>query len=761
MPLIFLVIIFSIFSNPFLFRDKLPIPADTIIGLYNPFRDLYAKDYPNGIPFKNFLITDPVRQQYPWRNLVIDIEKKLQIPLWNPYSFAGYPLLANFQSASFYPFNFLLLILPFSIGWSVFILLQPILAGFFLYLYLESLKLRKSASLLGAITFSFCGFTTAWLEWGTIIHTGLWLPLILLSVDKINLYFNNFKNSYKEIRNNKFMLWSLVFVLSLVSAFFAGHLQTFFYLFLTVYVYIFVCWFKSGQSKKPAIVFIILTFIFLILTLVQWLPTVKFIDLSARSIDQDWQKIGWFIPWQNVIQFVVPDFFGNPTTLNYWGIWNYAEFVGYVGILPLFTASIAIFYRRDKKTLFFGTIFFLSLLFSFQTFFAKIPYLLKIPFISSAQPSRLLFLTDFSLAVLGAFGTDQLIRNYKLKQVIYSLVITTIMFGGLWIFVLVGKDLIPSLSLENLNVAKHNLYFPTAIFVIIAMLLISYGVFKNIKLRTVIITSLLIITCIDLLRFSDKFTPFTKKVYLFPQTKALTFLQSQKGQFRIIANDSRILPPNFSVMYHLQTLEGYDPLYLLRYGELIAALERNKPEVSPPFGFNRIITPHNIDSRLIDLLGVKFVLSLSDIKSAKFQKVFEEGQTKVYENNQVYDRAFFIKNIIPAVNKNEAITALFDNKIDLKDSAIAENWDITKITFASGSASIVEYKENKVEVLVKNEEEAFLVLMDTFYPTWNAFVCVGSGKNCQELKIYLTNYNFRGVIVPKGEHKVIFKNSLL
>src|SRR5258708_5057504 len=77
-PLVFLFVVVIIFFFP-VFLGKLPIPADTIVGLYNPFRDYYAKQYPRGVPFKNFLITDPVRQQYPWRNLVIDTYRKFQI----------------------------------------------------------------------------------------------------------------------------------------------------------------------------------------------------------------------------------------------------------------------------------------------------------------------------------------------------------------------------------------------------------------------------------------------------------------------------------------------------------------------------------------------------------------------------------------------------------------------------------------------------------------------------------------------------------
>src|SRR5258708_35886730 len=101
-PLLLLLIAVLLFFKPFFIDGRLPIPADTIVGLYHPFRDLYAKEYTNGIPYKNFLITDPVRQQYPWRLLAIEQMKKGELPLWNPYSMAGTPLAGSLQSAAFY-----------------------------------------------------------------------------------------------------------------------------------------------------------------------------------------------------------------------------------------------------------------------------------------------------------------------------------------------------------------------------------------------------------------------------------------------------------------------------------------------------------------------------------------------------------------------------------------------------------------------------------------------------------------------------------
>src|SRR3954465_9285777 len=102
LPLLLFIFSLAIFFKPIFIQGQLPIPSDTIIGLYHPFRDLYADRYPNGIPYKNFLTTDPVRQQYPWKYTAIENLANGSLPIWNPYEMGGTPLLANFQSAVWY-----------------------------------------------------------------------------------------------------------------------------------------------------------------------------------------------------------------------------------------------------------------------------------------------------------------------------------------------------------------------------------------------------------------------------------------------------------------------------------------------------------------------------------------------------------------------------------------------------------------------------------------------------------------------------------
>lgn len=748
LPILYFLLV-TVFFWQFFLRGLLPIPADTIVGMYYPFRDIYSKTNPNGIPFKNFLITDPVRQQYPWRNLIVDNFKKGIIPTWNPYNFAGTPLIANLQSSAFYPLNILFFIFPFGISWSLLIFLQPVLAGVFLYLYLDNLKLNKLSSFLGAVTFSFSGFSIAWLEWGTVLNTILWLPLALLVVDKLLTSFNN------KLLNKNTLTWSVVFILSLVFSFFAGHLQSFFYLVILLFFYIIFKVILVNKKIKKLFFLSFLFAFFVVISTLQWLPTLKFILLSARSLDVvSWQTEGWFIPWQNIIQFVVPDFFGNPSTLNYYGIWNYAEFIGYVGIIPLILSIFACFFRKDKKTLFFGTIFFLSLIFAFPTIIAELPYKLGIPFISTSQPTRLLFLTDFSLSILAALGFDYFIKIKDRNKILYIIGIILIIFVGLWLFVLFSKNII---SAENLIVARQNLIFPTLIFALSLVLFIAAIFYKKTKILNLIFVLLVVITVFDLFRFGWKFETFSKKEYLFPKTSITSFLQKQKQPFRVMSTDPSIFPPNFSILYKIQTLDGYDPLYLQRYGELMAAVGRGKPDISSPFGFNRIITPQNISSHITDFLGIKYVLSLDDLNYDKLSKVYKDGKITVYENSKVYPRAFFVANTLIVDSKKEAIKEIFNIDNDLRETAIVENVK-DKSLFNSrwklGEVKFVYNGENKIKIETNNSGDGFLVLTDSYYPTWQVKI---DGKNTE---IFLTDYNFRGIIVPRGIHSIEFVNSL-
>lgn len=734
--LLLLALLIIIFYSPFLLFFKLPIPSDTIIGLYHPYRDYYAKTYPNGIPFKNFLITDPIRQTYIWKELAVDMWRDGKVPIWNPYEMAGKPLLANFQTSAFYPFNVIFFLRPFYLSWSIFIVLQTLMAGIFMYAYLFNLKLKKQAALVGATVFCFCSFSVSWLTWGNILHTALWLPLVLFSIDRIC-----------SARSKK---WYLLLIASLAMSFLAGHLQTFFYLFILGFAYFFYRWFLFKKSRKILAGYAISLSVFFCVIIFQLIPTVQFLLLSSRSIDQNFRIVeGWFIPWVNLTQIIAPDFFGNPTTLNYWGTWNYGELTIYVGMLPLILAIFTI-HKKTKDTIFYWFVFLVSLLFSLPTGLSSLPFLFNVPFISTAQPTRLIFLITFSLAVLAAFGFDFLFeRKKQVLKFFIPLIIVGLAIVALWGVVFLKLPFIFQKT-DDIITAKRNLLFPTTLFVFSCIYIGMFYFLKNKKWDVLLFIAGFLLIAIDLFRFGQKFTPFTSSSYLYPDTAIIRFLKEQKTIFRVAGTDRRIMPPNFYSHYKLQTIEGYDPLYLKNYAEFISILERNRPDISTPFGFNRIITPQNYNSPLFDLLNVKYVLSFDDIKSDKLTKIMEEGSIKLYLNTKSQNRVFFVREVLSV---DDDASALFGH--DLANTAILfDNATQSQQNLSVGSVVINKYSENEILLTTENSGNGFLVLTDVYYPTWHAFI---DGK---ETRIIPTDHTFRGLFVPAGKHIIMFKDSL-
>ncbi|MBI2617158.1 YfhO family protein [Candidatus Gottesmanbacteria bacterium] len=740
-----LISIVLAFYWPLIFGGKIPIPADTIVGMYYPWKDQVWDLRESGIPVKNFLITDPVRQQYVWRKFAIGELKKGSLPLWNPYSFSGTPLLANIQSAPFYPMNILSFLLPFDISWGIQILFQSILLSVFLYLYLRGIRLSMLSSFFGAFAFTFSGFTIAWLEWNTVIQVVVWLPIILLAVEKLTKKFT--------------WRWFLVFVGGTIFQILAGHLQILFYSQIVVHLYILAkmyLLFKENKANRPlrklGITFLSADTLAILITSFSWIPVLQFIALSARNFDQgSFLKPGWFIPWENLLQFFIPDFFGNPVTLNYWGVWNYAEFVGYIGIVPILFALYSIFYVKNKRVLFFSFLAVFSLLFALPTPLSSIPYSLHLPFLSSSQPTRLIFIVDFALSILAAFGIEQFQKS-KYKRNIVSIILLVGIFFLIVFSVLYGfTNGLFGISEGQILIAKRNTILPMLLFIFSSLILLVPRVD-----RTHVFFILIMVTGFDLFRFGWKFTPFTEREWIFPRTKVTDYLETIPPFNRIQSIDRRIMPPNFSVYYKIFDVAGYDPLYIQEYGQYVAAWERNSPDITPG-AFNRILTPQNYEHFLGNLLGIGYILSLQKIQSPSLELVFKEGETYVYRNTNAFPRAFIVYSTVVASGKKDSMEKMYKLGKNLRNVAVVEK-DIlleSPQNVSTDQTVIVSYEPNVIRIRVKVSARALLVFTDPYYPTWQVSV---DGFRSEMLRI---NFTFRGVVVPNGEHIVEFHNHLI
>lgn len=732
-PLIIVTLIIILFFTPNLIMGKIPIPADSLIGLYHPWRDNSYESYNVGkFPVKNPLITDPVLQTYPWRYLSVENFKNGELPFWNPYNFLGQPLLANSQSAPFQIANVLFLVLPFKIAWASQIILPSLLTGLFMYLFLKSLKLSEPASIFGALVLPFSGFFVAWFTWGTVVTTAMWLPLILLCVNKL----------FQKISPFNYLL--LIFALLQTNL--SGHLQTASYVFLASFLYI-IYKLQQSEKLKTSLLIIFGLVLAIIISAFQIIPTLEFINLSNRDLDQSYYlgRRDWFLPAQNLIQLVSPDYFGNPTTYNYWGVWNWAEFVGYVGILPLFLAGLVLI-ERNKKYSFFIFIALLSIVLSLANPISKLPYLYHLPFISSMQPSRIIFLLVFSLAVMASAGLDSFLKNKLRKSHVIFLVTYVFIILAIFAVTAASKNLFP--LAENLNpqkIAQRNLVIP----IILAVITLGMVILRNSKVsKNVVVGAVFLITIADLFRFGGKFTPFAKSSLIFPETKILSYLEGQKKPFRIMTTDRKVLHPNSNSVYGIESVDGYDPLFLKDYAQFVSSWDAN--ELKSASSFNRIVVPQNYRSKITDLLNVKYIMSLEEISDPKFMKVLDEGETKIYENSNVLPRAFFASEVVKVANQNQQLQYLLNPDVDVKTSAVSSEFSYQKQDVNS-NVVFDNYSDQNFTLSVFVDKDAPLIVSNPYYSGWQAYV------DGEKLTINRVDFMFQSILIPAGSHKVEFK----
>ena len=294
-----------------IFYGAIPFPGDSLLSHFKPWQVTSYDGYgAGGIPNKA-QYPDVIRQMYPWRIEAIRQWKEGNVPLWNPYSFSGTPLLANFQSASLYPFNTLFLFLRETTAWTVLIALQPLLAIFFTFLYLRIMKLSILASLFGGISYGISGFMTVWLEYNTVGHIMAWFPLALYAIEHFNP-----------------TLLTISITLSLLS----GHPQVALYAILFTSIY--AAFRLQGKNKLYALLSLFVGFG---ISAVQLVPGIELLSVAARANHSYEQMMKTILiqPWQILMAFF-PNLYGNPVSRTYWPLDTYVGKVTSIGLIPLF-----------------------------------------------------------------------------------------------------------------------------------------------------------------------------------------------------------------------------------------------------------------------------------------------------------------------------------------------------------------------------------------------------------------------------------------
>ena len=369
--LLLLILLPLLLFAPVALGGKTLVPADTLL-LYEPYRTAFL-DRQEGFP-QNHLLGDLMLENYAWKHLLVQALRTHELPLWDPYTFAGHPFLANGQHSGLYPLSLVFYVLPLWRAYGVFVWLQLGLAGVSMYLLARVLGARRLGGLIAGITFQFSGFMIVSVVHPMIIAAASWLPFILAMTELV-------VQQRAAFGRPATLPWALLGAMALGCQMLAGHAENTYFVALVTGAY--AVWrlviqaatsrsrIGWGQSwlvtwRRPALWLVVMAILGLALGAVQFVPLYEAVAGSFRGGEAAaslQEVLGWAYPWRRLITFAIPNFFGNPAHHGYsdlftkrwtpglsfddgqyvdWGIKNYVEGGAYLGLLPLFLACLAV-----------------------------------------------------------------------------------------------------------------------------------------------------------------------------------------------------------------------------------------------------------------------------------------------------------------------------------------------------------------------------------------------------------------------------------
>lgn len=760
------------------FQGKIPLNGRNLVSFYSPWYFEKFPGYPAGIPSKPGML-DQVRQFYPYMAFTQRMYQSGNIPLWNPHNFSGNPHAAEWQSSIFYPLQMLLLVLPLESWWTIYQMSGFFLNGLFTYAYLRSLKLSRLSAFFGGVTFMLSGFMSVW-NMGVFVspHTIIWLPLILLSVNKV-LELHERQGSKKATTR-----WWLVGLTALVLSILAGFWQTTFYVILVSFIYTTWAWRKRRHwEKTPGGAFRILIPILLwvpaalLVVSFYMFPSFELFRRSGRVIinsSENYQQylLGYLLSPRHLVTLLAPDYFGHPTTRNYFAVMNgsYYEQVIYVGIIPLVLAGIGIIARTSWR----GVVKFwlglvgMSLLFGFDTPLARLIYQLHLPVISTSIPNRILFVSAFGLSVLAAIGMEIIAKaNSKLIKQVFRFFV--------FLFVLVGlQAVIWKNGLGVIDVGKQPKLYVTSLrnlvlpFVSLATpwLILEAG-FQKIRKQTIFPTVLVLLTIGQSLYQHHKFTAFSEKQFIFPRHSTIDWLVENAQFDRFTGYNGKYLEDNFATYFGLYSTGGYDALNDFRRSQLLSSSVTGR--LTPGFmTASDAIIDYDLTNlrtlRLMQLLGIRYLVDRPewlDVGSVKDKPrllddaqrlVFQDGNWKIWEYLEAYPRAFFAGNYEVISGDQEVIDRLYSDDFNPGEALILSSTLPESVKIQPDDTATVEidrYTPMQIVFNTKSHTDQLLFLSDTYYPGWWAKIDDGKKQ-----AVLMADFALRAVPVPAGEHTV-------
>ena len=686
---------------------------------------------------KAFLWEDFVYQWYPFRQFASSTLAAGEFPLWNPFTNHGMPFLAEIQTEVFYlPMAVLMFMVKdgrLDVFWLELVnVLHYFIAGAGMYYLARSFALHRLSSLFAAITFAFSGFLVAHAIHQVITGVVAWYPLVYL-------FFRR-----ALVSQHGAWTWVVLAGLTLGHSFFAGspQMSLFFYFFLLC-AFLFELFNANGWNgllRKPALAMSLrgatVILISLGIAMVQFLPTQELSGLSARAQITYEKASEGSLGWAQLLTLIVPKFFGaaDAHAYTYWGpgpYWHYWETCIYFGVLPLLLALLSVrLVRRNSHVVFLVCFALFALLFSLgSNFFLHSAFFYAVPgFASFRNPARMGVFLAFIGSLLSGFSLHALIQGAAAgsEKTVWRKTLFVIA-GAAAAFVMltllgVLDGVFPFLTqVQYGTMVRKELLVALGLLAAGAALLYAFVVRKGSSALLAVLACAL--AFLDLYQFGASHnTAAMNPEDHFRQSEPLVkFFKAQEGIFRVNSRNSQgmIMDRNQGMVDHIFTMEGYTPLYL-----------------------QRLVIPAPTQEKAFDLLNIRYYTTTDTAR----------GRLGLGERPRVLPRAYMVFASSVTHTGEESEKRMRELSFDPWKMAVVEDTLhsplVPPVQEPVWRATIDRYRNNSIEVTVETDHDGLLVLSETYYPGWQAYV------DQQPASLFRTNYGLRSIPVPKGLHSV-------
>ncbi|KPJ75679.1 MAG: hypothetical protein AMJ54_14230 [Deltaproteobacteria bacterium SG8_13] len=761
------------FFHPVIFLGKTFYAFDALLQFY-PWNYLAPGFEPH-----NSLITDPINVFYPTYDFYFQHIKQLSLPWWYPDTFCGKPF-----PSGIYPMNNPLvflsnLLLPTIRAHDFVLWLHMLAAGIFMLLYLKELRLRTWAALIGAVGWMFNGHLMVWFEFEHLPIMAATLPAALFCLHRWLAYRSR--------------LYCLCFTAAVSLSVTAGYSHVLIYelIFLLLYFVVLVCklrrnFWPPGRNQPAEWVNLgVCLLLGVAISANFFTSSLILLDDSQRAeipaqklFDQTGQ-----LPATYLATYIFPDFYGNPAgdsvvfTPRKRGLQpynNYNELCVYAGVLPLFLVLVTAAHpRRRQFSLLYLATATVTLAMAMGSFLYY-PLARWVIGLGYSTPTRILYLTGFSVVVAAAMGADIFFRRQDVNRRLVFSLWTAFAALAVAVALAVQSEVVvrwlvgpvkPADWLHDYPIlAGHFALFSPLILYPLILVLLSYGALtgalfaRSRKSGDRCMALVLLILAADLGTFGLKYNTASPVELAYPPTGAIRFLMKRPPGYRVIAYGNFL--DNTLAPYRVPDIGGHSSFYPRRFGEFLF-LSQNNLKTPLPETFDSWVELDTFGSPLLDLLNSKYILMPPGANpDAPNLRLLYDKEISIYENLAAFPRAFIVADFQYCEDRQSAYRVMGSwRNADFRNKAILEEQppiDLhTDATGPSGSmrqeVKQVRHQTNRVEIDIRTEGNGLLVLSESHHPGWRATI---DGRPARILR---ANYVLQAVAVGAGDQTVVFE----